>query len=76
MIADDSAVDAALHHLAARDGQPKPNQLLRALFAAVVEAGEPVDAQFIDATRRHVVGIAGLPFAAPVVARLLRDRCL
>ena len=73
MIAHESAIDAALHHLGARDDQPQPRQLLRALFAPIVEATEPVDAQFIDATRRNVVGVARLPFAAPAVARLLRE---
>ncbi|MHB8990613.1 MAG: GH36-type glycosyl hydrolase domain-containing protein [Chloroflexota bacterium] len=65
-----------LHDLSARDTQEQPEDLLRSLFSAMLEKGNPVDAQFVDASRRSVVGVAGLPFKAPVVARLLREELL
>ncbi|MBI4493815.1 MAG: hypothetical protein HY690_13570 [Chloroflexi bacterium] len=45
---------------------------LRDLFAALI-GNSAIDARFVDASRHAVVGVAGLPFAAPVVGRLLRD---
>ncbi len=62
-----------LHHLSARDPQQQPEELLRTLFVSLLRPGIPLDAQFIDAARSRVVGVAGIPFKAPVVAEMLHD---
>ncbi len=62
-----------LYDLSARDTQERAEELLRRLFSSVLEKDNPVDAQFLDASRRSVIGVAGIPFKAPVVARLLRE---
>ncbi|MBI4493810.1 MAG: glycosyl transferase, partial [Chloroflexi bacterium] len=65
-------VESSLVDERAREHTPSAEARLRDLFAALI--GESaVDARFVDASRQAVVGVAGLPFAAPVVGRLLRD---
>lgn len=64
---------STLRDLSARDPHPQPEETLRRLFAPILHAQEALDAQFVDASRRNVVGVAGLPFKAPATARLLRD---
>ncbi|MGE5618490.1 MAG: GH36-type glycosyl hydrolase domain-containing protein [Sphingomonadaceae bacterium] len=65
-----------LHDLSARDPQRQPEDLLRNIFSTLLQRDSHVDAQFVDSSRRSVVGVAGLPFEAPVVARLLREELL
>ena len=69
---------SALQHirirgLRARDPQPQPDETIRWLFAAVLPADVPVDAQFADSRRSSAIGVAGTPFRAPIVGRLLSD---
>ena len=61
------------HHLSARDPQRRPEELLRTLFSSLLRPGTPVDAQFVDAAGSRVVGVAGIPFKAPVVPEMLHD---
>ncbi|MBI2953272.1 MAG: glycosyl transferase [Chloroflexi bacterium] len=60
-----------LRHVKARDTQPQPEALLRELFPCAID--DAIDAQFVDSRQINVVGAAGLPYKAPVVAEILKD---
>ena len=66
-----------VHHqiaqVRARDDHLGPEALLRLAFFSLLGNDSPVDAQYIDSRRETVLGVAGLPFRAPVVSRLLAD---
>jgi cellobiose phosphorylase len=47
--------------------------MLRQLFEQIIETETAVDAQFVDARQRNVIGAAGMAFKAPVVSQLLKD---
>lgn len=57
----------------ARDHTLSAEARLRELFPTLIE-NTAIDARFVDASRHAVIGVAGLPAAAPVVGRLLGDR--
>ena len=68
-----SAIQHSIRQLRARDPQPRPEEVLRRLFASVLSEDMALDAQFADSRQTVVVGVAGIPFRAPVVARLLAE---
>ncbi|TAK34554.1 MAG: glycosyl transferase [Chloroflexota bacterium] len=67
------AEHSSLRDARARDWRMEPADLLRARFAGVIDSAETVDAQYVDSREEAVIGVAGMPFQAPVVAHLLAD---
>lgn len=60
--------------ITARNAGRGPEELAARLFQGVIGAADPVDAVFTDSRAEGVIAVAGLPFKAPAVIALLRDK--
>ena len=60
--------------LAARSIKTTPEAVLKSSFASVLKEEWINDAMFLDSALNRVVGIANLPFKAPAVLQLLKNR--
>ena len=60
--------------LAARCIKTTPEAVLKSSFASVLKEEWINDAMFLDSALNRVVGIANLPFKAPAVLQLLKNR--
>lgn len=59
--------------LVARGANVSPEELLREQYNLLLTPDSVIDALFMDSTFEHIVGVAGLPFKAPVVMELLKS---
>ncbi|MGC8765164.1 MAG: GH36-type glycosyl hydrolase domain-containing protein [Brevinematia bacterium] len=59
--------------LKARSSKFNPVETLREKFSSLISETAICDAIYSDAAFKNVVGIAGLPFTAPVVLELIKD---
>lgn len=62
--------------LLAREARITPEQALRQRFGQAIPAEAVVDALYMDSACGKVIGIAGLPFKAPVLQELLKEGAL
>lgn len=62
-----------LQKIVAREFKLSPEAVLREAFSKVISENAIVDAMFVDATYKTVIGVANLPFKAPAVLELLKD---
>ncbi|MNJ29325.1 N,N'-diacetylchitobiose phosphorylase [compost metagenome] len=62
--------------LVAREANVSPEEVIRKKYGQWLPQTMVIDALFMDTTFNNVVGIAGLPFKAPVVLELLKDAAI
>ncbi|HPD01436.1 MAG TPA: hypothetical protein PLA01_08835, partial [Acetivibrio sp.] len=60
--------------LAARGIKTTPEAVLKSSFASVLKEQWINDAMFLDTALNRVIGVANLPFKAPAVLQLLKNR--
>lgn len=59
--------------LIAREVFATPEDIIRERFSAWLPKEIVIDALFIDSSFQNIIGVAGLPYKAPVVLELLKD---
>ena len=57
-----------------RDAAPSPYDKLRVIFGGV--AAGICDAEFLDASGKHIIAAAGLPFNMPICLQLINNSCV
>lgn len=63
-----------LQKIVARDFKLSPETILRERFGDVLDKKTIVDAIFVNTDYKSAIGVANLPFKAPAVLQLLKDK--